>query len=73
MKQSDFSRNKEIFLCSDAVREYAFKTFGVWVSYALLASANHILAMDFAGSYEKSAHFEKKDCFECPSPHIAAA
>ncbi|MPM12195.1 hypothetical protein SDC9_58547 [bioreactor metagenome] len=73
MKQSDFSRNKEIFLCSDAIREHAFKTFGVWVSYALLASANHILAMDFSVAREKSAHFGKEDCFECLSPHIAAA
>ena len=35
---------------------------------ALLAVENHQLAMSFAVLREESAHFRKKDCFECLSP-----
>ena len=73
MKQSKFLRAKEIFPGSDIVRKYSFKTVGIWDSYALLARANHNLAMDFAIIREKSALFEEKDCFECLSPHRKAA
>jgi hypothetical protein len=71
MKQSEFLRTKELFHGSDIVRKYTFKTVNTRDNYALLAKANHHLAMDFAISGEKSAHFQ--DCFECLSPHEIAA
>ncbi len=73
MKQSRFLRAKELFPGSDIVRRYSFKTIGRWDHYALLARANHRLAMGFAIRGEKSAFFEGKDCFECLSPHKIAA
>lgn len=72
MKQSNFLRIKEIFPGSDIVRRYSFTTMGTRDSYALLASENHNLAMNFAISREKSALFQE-DCFECLSPHKIAA
>lgn len=73
MKQSYFLRTKEVFLGSDIVRKYTFKTIDIRGTYALLAKANHQLAMNFVLSRAKSAHFRKKDCFECLSPHKIAA
>ena len=73
MKQSKFLRTSEVFPGSDVVRKYSFKTIGTRDSYALLARANHNLAMDFAISGEQSALFQNKDCFECLSPHEIAA
>ena len=73
MKQSQFLRASEIFPGSDTVRKYSFKPVGAWDSYALLARANHNLAMDFAITRGYYAHFKEKDCFECLSPHIVAA
>ncbi len=48
MKQSKFLRTKEIFPGSVIVRKYSFKTMDTRDSYALLARANHNLAMNFA-------------------------
>ena len=59
MKQSNF--------------KYSFKSINTKDNCALLARANHKLAMNFAISEEKSALFPEKDCFECLSPHIIAA
>ena len=59
MKQSNF--------------RYSFKSINTRDNCALLARANHKLAMNFAISGEKSALFPEKDCFECLSPHIIAA
>lgn len=73
MKQSVFFGTKNTFSGSDIVQLFSFKTVGLWDSYAILASANHILAMDFAIRREESALFAKKDCFECLSPHGIAA
>ena len=73
MKQSEFLRTSEVFPGSDVVRKYSFKTMGTRDSYALLARANHNLAMDFAISGEQSALFHAADCFECPSPYEIAA
>ena len=73
MKQSYFLRAKEVFLGSDIVRKYTFKAINVRDNYALLAKANHQLAMDFAISRERYAHFQRIDCFECLSPHETAA
>ena len=71
MKQSYLLSEKELFPGSDIVRKYTFKTMNTGDSYALLARANHQLAMNFAISRGKSAHFQ--DCFECLSPHEIAA
>lgn len=73
MKQSDFLRTKEVFPGSDIVRKYSFKTTGTRDSYALLARANHNLAMNFAVLGEQSTLFQEEDCFECLSPHEIAA
>jgi len=52
MKQSNF--------------KYSFKSINTRDNCALLARANHKLAMNFA-------LFSEKDCFECLSPHNIAA
>ena len=71
MKQSIFLRTKEFFHGNDSVRNFSFKVANTRDSYALLAKANHQLAMSFAISRGKSVHFH--DCFECLSPHEKAA
>lgn len=73
MKQSYIIRAYEVFPGSDTIRKYSFKTLYTRDSYALLARANHHLAMDFAVLRGDSAHFLNNDCFECLSPHISAA
>jgi hypothetical protein len=65
--------NSGLFPGSDVVRRFTFKMIDTRDSYALLARANHLLAQDFANSRETSALFQKKDCFECLSPHDIAA
>ena len=69
MKHSEILRAKELFPGSDTVRKYSFKTVITRDNCALLAGANHCLAMIIAISGEESAHFQN-DCFECLSPHI---
>lgn len=54
MKQSDPSRAKELFLGSDIVRKYTFKTMNTRDNYALLVKANHQLSQDFAISRDQS-------------------
>ena len=71
MKQSKFLRTSEVFPGSNVVRKDSFKAMGTRDSYALLAKANHICAIDFAVLRERSALFED-DCFECLSPHKIA-
>ena len=74
MKQS-FDRQimvRKLFPGSDIVRMYAFRTMLAEDRYALLARANHRLAMNIAISRGESAHLRKKDCFECLSPHELA-
>ena len=66
MEQSKFLRAIELFPGSDTVRKYSFKMINTRDNCALLARTNHQLAMDFAISRDKSAHFQ--DCFECLSP-----
>jgi hypothetical protein len=73
MKQSNFTGAAELFPGSDAVRRCSFKTMNIWDSYALLAKANHQLAIKIAILRGKSALFQRKDCFECLSPHKSAA
>lgn len=77
MKQSILWFVKKLFLAnlandlrSEVVRRYTFKAINTRDESALLAVENHRLAMTFAGLREKSALFQKKDCFECLSPHI---
>lgn len=72
MKQSDIFLAKELFPGSDIVRKYTFKTMNTWDNCALLAKANHLLAFDFTTSGEKSVLFQKRDCFECLTPHEIA-
>ena len=72
MKQSDFLRTKELFHGSNTVRRYTFKTITTRYNCAILAKANHQLAMRFAILRHKSARF-LQDCFKCPSPHKTAA
>ena len=73
MKQSNFLRANELFSGSNIVRKLIFKTTEIRDSYAILARANHNLAMNFAPARERSALFQIKDCFECLSPHETAA
>jgi len=63
----------DVFLGSDVVRRFTFKTMGAWDSCALLAVSNHQLAMESAYAWEQSAHFERVNCFECLSPHDKVA
>jgi len=55
MEQSQFLRAIELFNGSDIVRKFSFKMISVRGNCALLARANHRLAMDFAVSGDKSA------------------
>ena len=73
MKQSEILRMKELFHGSDIVRKFTFRTMNTRDNYALLARANHNLAMNFAIVREKSTLFWEKDCFECLSPHKIVA
>jgi hypothetical protein len=73
MKQSNYLRTMELFPGSDIVRRFTFKAMDPRDSYALLARANHNLAMDSSPSREKSVFFQINDCFECLSPHKTAA
>lgn len=73
MKQSEFLRANELFHGSNIVRKYTFKATHTRDDCALLASANHHLAMVFDVSRGYSALFRNKDCFECLSPHEIAA
>jgi len=71
MEQSKILRATELFPGSDTVRKYSFKMIDTGDNCALLARANHRLAMDFAVSRGESAHFG--DCFECLPPTENAA
>jgi len=73
MKQFYFTDEKELFPGSDVVRKYTFKTMRLGDSYALLAVILPNLAAFFGLSRGESALFQKKDCFECLSPHEIAA
>ena len=73
MKQSEILRTKELFHGSDIVRKFTFKTMNTRDNYALLARANHNLAMNFAIVRGKSTLFWEQDCFECLSPHKIVA
>ena len=65
---------KELFLGSDIVRSYTFRTAALRGQSALLAKLNHMLTANFAPAGEKSALFaEKPDCFECLSPYLERA
>ena len=65
MRQSYFLHAKELFPGSDIVRKYTFKTVSTRGSSALLARANHNLAMNYAILRAESALLQEKDCFEC--------
>jgi len=69
MKQFGLQCKKEIFPDSRIILKFTFKTTGAWDNCALLAVQNHQLAMTPVISRGQSAHFWKKDCFECLSPH----
>ncbi|MCL2546661.1 MAG: hypothetical protein FWE06_05635 [Oscillospiraceae bacterium] len=73
MKQSKPMFASEVFLGSNIVRKFTFKTINTGDSCALLAVLNHQLAMTLVTSRGQSAYFEKLDCFECLSPHEIAA
>jgi len=73
LRQFDLRHKLNVFLGSDIVRRFTFKTMGAWDSCALLAVFNHQLAMEAAYAGEQSAHFGKANCFECLSPHDKVA
>lgn len=73
MKQFQLLSEKEVFPTFDMIFKFTFKTTETGDSYALLSVKNRQLSMGFAILREKSAHFYKQDCFECPSPHKLAA
>ena len=73
MKQSYFTDEKELFPGSDVVRKYTFKAMRLGDSYALLAVIRPILAGLLGLLRGKFALFQKRDCFECLSPHEIAA
>ena len=54
------SLTRELFRGSDIVRRFTFKMIGTRDNYALLARANHQLAMSTANIRERSAHLRKK-------------
>ena len=60
-----FPRVKELFPGSGNVRKYAFNAIFLQDNSALLARANHQLAMKFANTRGQSALFWEEDCFEC--------
>jgi hypothetical protein len=62
-----------LFPGSNIVRRFTFEMIDPRDSYALLVKANHQLAAVFADVREQSALFQKKDRFECLSPHEIAA
>lgn len=65
--------NRELVPGSDIMRRFTFKMIETRDNYALLARANHQLAQNFANTRGQSVLFQKKDCFECLSPHKIAA
>ena len=69
MKQSYFTDVRESFPVINVVRKHTFKTMRLGDNYAHLAIICPILIALFALSWVKSALFQKKDCFECLSPH----
>lgn len=71
--QSLFLRTKELFLGSDVVRKYSFKTVNTRDNCALFARANHQLAQNVSDTRDTSAHSHNNDCFECLSPHNISA
>jgi len=73
MKQSKLLRAKELFPGSDIVRRFTFKAMDTRDNCALLAVLNHQLAMTLVISRGQSAHFWRKNCFECLSSHKIAA
>jgi hypothetical protein len=73
MKRYVVLRSKELFPGSDIIRKYTFKTMNTRDNCALLARADRQLSQDFAISRDKCDLFQKKDCFECLSPHNIAA
>ena len=70
-----FLRAKELFPANDigsgignvSVRKYSFEAIFLQDNSALLARANHNLAMNFANTRGQSALLWEKDCFECIS------
>jgi hypothetical protein len=73
MKQSYFTDEKELFPGSEIVRKYTFRTMRLGDSYAHLAVILPNLAAFFGLSRGEFALFQKRDCFECLSPHDIAA
>jgi len=55
-----FLRKNELFPGSDTVRKYSFDAIFLRNNSALLARANHILAMNFASTRGQSALFQEK-------------
>ena len=72
MKQSDLQFVEGVFSGNNAVLKLTFKTMGAWDNCALLAVSNHQLGMTSVISRGQSAHFWKRDCFECLSLHEIA-
>lgn len=68
MKQFNFWKTKEVLCVNETLRRFTFRTVTLRDSYALLAVQNRQLAMSLAILRAESAHFRKKDCFECLSP-----
>lgn len=72
MRQFAFLHTLNFYPGSGIMRRHMFKTANVGDHCALLATENHPLAMNFAITRGRSAHFQM-DCFECLSPHETAA
>lgn len=73
MEQQNILRTDYSAFISVNLSRSSFGTRKTRDSYALLARENNILAMDFAISGGKCAHFTKEDCFECLLPHTLVA
>jgi len=71
VKQSYYLRASELFPGGSIVRKFTFKTMNTRDNYALLAKANHQIAMSFAVS--RGSYVHSQDCFECLSPYNIAA
>ena len=73
MEQFKLLDLKETFLSNNAPLVITFKAIRIAGSYTPWAVLNRQLIHDFSILRDKSAHFWKKDCFECLSPHLTVA
>lgn len=69
MKQSKILREKELFPGSQIISQRSFKIIDTRDKSALLAVICPIKSAFSVLIRDKSAFFQKIDCFECQSPH----